>query len=98
MHGLNSLGLQHIVPKDHHSKLVTSVIEPDCEGYDFQEMHDYFYGQGYTIYPGKLESLRTFRIANIGDINSKDIESFISLLEKYLYSIGYSRRKVENEC
>jgi 2-aminoethylphosphonate-pyruvate transaminase len=47
-------------------------------------MHDFFYKQGFTIYPGKIDKLETFRIANIGDITYRDIERFLHLLEQYL--------------
>jgi 2-aminoethylphosphonate aminotransferase len=87
--GITRLGLKDFVNEEHHSKIVTALIEPDCEGYDFQEMHDYLYARGFTIYPGKLESLNTFRIANIGDINYLDIEAYLELLEQYLRGIGY---------
>jgi 2-aminoethylphosphonate aminotransferase len=86
--GITRLGLTYIVPKACHSKIVTSIVEPDRMGYHFEEMHDYFYGRGITIYPGKLDGLNTFRIANIGDITYKDIETFLELLEVYLASIG----------
>jgi 2-aminoethylphosphonate-pyruvate transaminase len=56
-------------------------------------MHDYFYNRGITIYPGKLDGWNTFRIANMGDITCKDIETFLELLEQYLASIGFSRRR-----
>lgn len=84
--GLNRLGLTYLVPEEHHSKIITSIHEPYA-GYDFQSMHDYFYSKGIMIYPGKLDELKTFRIANIGDITSKDIEVFLELLENYLGSI-----------
>jgi 2-aminoethylphosphonate-pyruvate transaminase len=87
--GVTRLGLKHYVNEENHSKIVTTLIEPDCAGYDFQEMHDYLYSRGFTIYPGKLESLNTFRIANIGDINYLDIEAYLELLEQYLKGIGY---------
>jgi 2-aminoethylphosphonate aminotransferase len=93
--GLARLGLKHIVLREHHSKIVTSIIEPNCDGYDFQGMHDYLYDRGFTIYPGKLEQLNTFRVANIGDINYKDIEAFLVILENYLEGFGYPLRKVE---
>jgi 2-aminoethylphosphonate aminotransferase len=95
IHGLARLGLKHIVPETQHSKIVTSILEPDCEGYDFQKMHDFFYANGFTIYPGKLEQLNTFRIANMGDITYKDMESFLALLQQYLNSIGYPLGKRE---
>jgi 2-aminoethylphosphonate-pyruvate transaminase len=87
--GITRLGLKHFINEEHHSKIVTALMEPDCAGYDFKEMHDYLYARGFTIYPGKLESLNTFRIANIGDINYLDIEAYLELLEQYLRDIGY---------
>ncbi|WP_068619889.1 2-aminoethylphosphonate aminotransferase [Paenibacillus tuaregi] len=85
--GLARLGLTYIVPEEHHSKIITSIHEPACAGYDFKSMHDFFYSKGIMIYPGKLEQLNTFRIANIGDITYKEIELFLELLESYLSSI-----------
>jgi 2-aminoethylphosphonate aminotransferase len=95
INGMARLGLKHIVRREHHSKIVTSIIEPDCDGYDFQVMHDYLYDRGFTIYPGKLEQLNTFRVANIGAITYKDIEAFLVILENYLEGFGYPLRKVE---
>ncbi|PPQ46275.1 2-aminoethylphosphonate--pyruvate transaminase [Paenibacillus peoriae] len=87
INGLARLGLTYIIPEEHHSKIITSILEPHCAGYDFQSMHDYFYSKGMMIYPGKLEKLNTFRIANIGDITYKEMELFLELLERYLSSI-----------
>ena len=94
--GITSLGLTHIVPETCHSKLVTAIVEPDQDDYDFQEMHDYFYTRGITIYPGKLDSLKTFRVANIGDITFQDIEIFLELLDRYLRSLVHKKRKGEH--
>jgi 2-aminoethylphosphonate aminotransferase len=87
--GIAKLGLKHLVNPRHHSKIVTSIIEPDFSGYDFRNMHDFFYDKGFTIYPGKLERLNTFRVTNMGDITSEDMEAFLRLLAEYLDSIGY---------
>ncbi|AWB42964.1 2-aminoethylphosphonate--pyruvate transaminase [Paenibacillus sp. CAA11] len=81
--GLKRLGLTYLVPDEYHSKIITSILEP-YSGFDFESMHDYFYSKGIMIYPGKLDGLKTFRIANIGDITSKDIEVFLELLTDYL--------------
>ena len=96
--GLSRLGLKHLISKENHSKLITAIIEPDCTAYDFNHMHDYFYKNGITIYPGKLNSLKSFRIANIGDLTSDNMELFLRLLEKYLQKIGYCSKKgmIEN--
>ncbi len=81
--GLRELKLKYLVDDEHHSKIITSIFIP--KGVDFDDMHDYFYKKGFTIYPGKVAEFNTFRIANIGDIDHQDIESFLILLEKYLH-------------
>ncbi|MEH7354339.1 2-aminoethylphosphonate--pyruvate transaminase [Neobacillus drentensis] len=97
--GLSRLGLKHLISKENHSKLITAIIEPDCAAYDFNHMHDYFYANGITIYPGKLTHLKYFRIANIGDLNPDDMDLFLTLLEKYLKTIDYcSRERYDEEC
>ncbi|MCM3288714.1 2-aminoethylphosphonate--pyruvate transaminase [Paenibacillus sp. MER 180] len=87
--GLERLGLTYIVDREHHSRLVTSILEPECVRYDFQQMHDYLYAAGFTIYPGKLDNRGTFRIANIGDISHQDITAFLHALENYLQIIDF---------
>ena len=82
--GITQLGLTYLVPETHHSKIITSILEPSDKKYNFDIMHDFFYKQGFTIYPGKIDKLETFRIANIGDITYRDIERFLHLLEQYL--------------
>jgi 2-aminoethylphosphonate-pyruvate transaminase len=85
--GITRLGLTYLVPETHHSKIITSIIEPSNRKYNFDIMHDFFYKQGFTIYPGKIDKLETFRIANIGDITYRDIERFLHLLEQYLKAL-----------
>lgn len=79
---LKDLGLKYLVADENHSKIITSIFMPD--GIDFNEMHDYFYSKGFTIYPGKVEEFNTFRVANIGQITSNDMSEFLNLLKTYL--------------
>lgn len=85
--GLKDLKLEKLVDEKNHSMLITSIIEPNNEKYNFDEMHDYLYKEGFTIYPGKVSSQNTFRIANIGDINTGDIYKFLELLKSYFEEI-----------
>jgi 2-aminoethylphosphonate aminotransferase len=82
--GLRKLNFQFLLPLEQQSKLLTAVIDPQDANYKFEEMHDYLYERGYTIYPGKGAKKDTFRIANIGAINKGDIENFLSVLGEYL--------------
>ena len=87
--GLESLGLEYLIDKKYHSKIITSIIEPDTDAYDFNAMHDYFFERGFTIYPGKVNDYDTFRISNIGQIDYKDIEAFLEVLKSYLVEIKF---------
>lgn len=87
--GLENLKLEYLVDKENHSKIITSIIEPKAEAYDFDEMHDYFFEKGFTIYPGKVNNFDTFRISNIGQIDHIDMTAFLTVLESYLNRINY---------
>jgi len=87
--GLRELNIEYLVSDELHSKIITSVQIP--KHVDFNEMHDYFYELGFTIYPGKDLKFNTFRIANIGDINSDDIKRFLNLFKLYLHKTNILR-------
>jgi 2-aminoethylphosphonate-pyruvate transaminase len=87
--GIEKLGLEYLIDKENHSKIITSIIEPATEKYDFEEMHDFFFEKGFTIYPGKVNNYSTFRISNIGQIDYTDIEAFLKVLKAYLIQINH---------
>ncbi|MDP8098752.1 2-aminoethylphosphonate aminotransferase [Pasteurella atlantica] len=78
---LKEMDLKYLVDDKYHSKIITSIFIPN--GIDFNAMHNFFFEKGFTIYPGKVEEFNTFRIANIGEINSDDMEKFLVLLKNY---------------
>tara|TARA_B100000900_G_scaffold383593_1_gene371648 strand:- start:70 stop:1563 length:1494 start_codon:yes stop_codon:yes gene_type:complete len=88
---LKEMNLKYLVNDDYHSKLITSVIIP--ENINFDDMHDYFYEKGYTIYPSKIEDLNSFRVANIGEINSNDMLKFVTLLKEYFTNLNIFKYK-----
>jgi len=63
------------------ARLLTTVLEPDDPRFSFNTLHDLLYEQGFTIYPGKVASANTFRIATMGAINRADIEDFLTALK-----------------
>lgn len=89
--GLAELGLELLLPENCQGKLITTIIEPANDNYSFEKMHDYLYDKDITIYPGKLFEQNTFRVANIGAIDFRDIEIFLKELKSYLVSIGHIR-------
>ncbi|MBU3226560.1 2-aminoethylphosphonate aminotransferase [Clostridium algidicarnis] len=88
LEGLDRLNLTHLVKPQDHSKLITTILEPTNPKYKFDDMHDFLYERGFTIYPGKVSEANTFRVANIGEIDYKDMERFIIELENYVSTSG----------
>ena len=86
--GLNKLGFKYLDFKGHESKILTTVYEPLDDKFNFDEFHDYLYNRGYTIYPGKLKHDNTFRLSNMGDITSNDIDNFITEMKNALNHLG----------
>lgn len=86
--GLERLGFETIIPKELQSKLVVSVLYPNDPNFDFTKIHDYVYERGFTIYPGKVSDLPTFRLCSLGTIVPKDIDDFFLCFEEGLKSMG----------
>ncbi len=85
---LKEIGLEMLVKEENQSHFITAILIPKTPEYDFNAMHDIAREQGFTIYPGKLGNIDTFRIANMGDIKTQDMERFIPVLREYMHSIG----------
>lgn len=85
--GLDEIKLKRLVSDRDSSKLLTTVIEPESRKYNFNEFHDFLRGKGFTIYPGKISSNDTFRIANIGDIYPENMRKFIEVMKEYFIEI-----------
>jgi len=86
--GMTELGFETLVEKKLHSKILTAFKEPTIKNFSFEKMHDFLYAQGITIYPGKSAKENSFRISNIGELNTADILTFLKGVEAYLKSLN----------
>lgn len=82
--GLAELGFRDLVRREYQSGLVVSVCYPDDPNWSFEKVHDYCYERGFTIYPGKVGSARTFRLCALGQIDEPDIAAFFKVLKAAL--------------
>lgn len=82
--GLDRLGFETIIPKSKQSRLVVSVKYPKDPNWDFTKVHDYCFEKGFTIYPGKVSDLPTFRLCSLGAIDAPDVDDFFVALEEAL--------------
>ena len=86
--GLKEIGLKMLVKEENQSHFITAILIPETPKYNFNALHDYARSFGFTIYPGKLGNIDTFRIANMGDIKPEEMMHFICVLRDYMHSIG----------
>ena len=86
--GLEKIGFRLLLDKKLQSPFLVTVIEPSDENYSFQTLHDLLYAMGFTIYPGKLHIVHTFRVANIGAIDKSDIHGFLTALRTVLVKMN----------
>ena len=63
---------------------------PQDGKFDFFKLHDHCYECGFTIYPGKMFGLETFRLCNLGVITHKDIEDFFVVAKEAFRKMGYT--------
>lgn len=82
--GLAALGFREAIRREIQVGLVASVIYPDDENWNFEKVHDYCYERGFTIYPGKITGVNTFRLCALGAIDVSDIEDFFAVLKQAL--------------
>ncbi len=88
--GLAEIGLDTVIDKEIQGHLVVTVKAPEDEKFDFFKLHDYCYERGFTIYPGKMFGLETFRLCNLGQITHKDIEDFFVVAKEAFRKMGYT--------
>lgn len=90
--GLSDLGFRNLIKREHQSGLVVSVCYPDDPNWDFEKVHDYCYERGFTIYPGKVGTAKTFRLCALGQIDEPDIVSFFKVLKEAIDFFGIKVR------
>ncbi len=85
---LENLALECLVKKENQSGFITAILPPKSNKYSFENLHEVAKNNGFTIYPGKLGNIDTFRIANMGDIKPSEMQKFTLILEKYINSLN----------
>ncbi len=88
--GMAEIGLESVIDPKIQGKLVVTIKAPKDGKFDFFKLHDYCYERGFTIYPGKMFGLETFRLCNLGVITHKDIEAFFVVAKEAFRKMGYS--------
>ncbi len=86
--GLDELGFKQVIKPELRAGLVSSAIYPDDPNFSFEKVHDYCYERGFTIYPGKISTINTFRLCALGAIDESDIKDFFVVFREALINTG----------
>ena len=86
--GLDELGFKQVIKPELRAGLVSSAIYPDDPNFSFEKVHDYCYERGFTIYPGKISTINTFRLCALGAIDEADIKDFFVVFREALINTG----------
>jgi 2-aminoethylphosphonate-pyruvate transaminase len=78
--GMQELGFDRIVAPADQSPIITSFAYPTPD-FDFPAFYNALKARGFVIYPGKVAALPSFRIGNIGDLNTTDIQALLAAIQ-----------------
>jgi len=82
--GMKEMGFAPYIGEEMQSPIITTFFYPENITVDFNHFYHYIKDRGYAIYPGKLTEGETFRVGNIGEIYSEDMETLLSIIKAYL--------------
>lgn len=85
--GFKQLGLRLFLPEELLSNTITALYLP--EGVSYRDLHDRLRNEGFIIYAGQARLKKEiFRVANMGELTTQDLTSFLESLEKVLGEVG----------
>lgn len=82
--GVAELGFKILTEAENESHILITLLYPEDKNFNFDLLHDKCYTEGFTIYPGKVGKINSFRLANMGAIDHQDIQRFLKVLARVL--------------
>lgn len=79
---MEKIGYQTVISEDVQSPIITSFKYPKGD-FNFQAFYEYLKDRGFIIYPGKVSSIESFRIGNIGQVFDNDIDQLLNFIKEY---------------
>ncbi|WP_171683965.1 2-aminoethylphosphonate--pyruvate transaminase [Paenibacillus planticolens] len=80
--GMKVLGFETLLPEHLQSPIITSFLYPACEAFQFQTLYEKLKRRGFVIYPGKITNANTFRIGNIGEVQTIDMIRLVDAIQQ----------------
>ena len=89
--GMRALGLRTFLPDALQAPIIVTFHSPPDPKYDFAEFYRRVRDRGFTLYPGKLTAVDTFRVGCIGAIGAGSLRQAVAAVADTLREMGVNR-------
>ncbi|MBM3358872.1 MAG: 2-aminoethylphosphonate--pyruvate transaminase [Betaproteobacteria bacterium] len=89
--GLTRIGLVPFLKQGLQAPIIVTFHAPSDAKYDFNAFYGKVRERGYTLYPGKLTQVETFRVGCIGAIGAAEIQAAVDAMAATLKEMGVTQ-------
>jgi 2-aminoethylphosphonate-pyruvate transaminase len=89
--GMRALGFRPFLPDALQAPIIVTFHSPPDPKYDFAEFYRRVRDRGFTLYPGKLTAVDTFRVGCIGAIGAGSLRQAVAAIADTLRDMGVNR-------
>jgi len=80
--GLTRLGIIPLLADNEAGPIIQTFLTPRDPNFKFEDFYERLRKRGFAIYPGKLTQRDSFRIGNIGQVNSEVMERVVEAIRE----------------
>ena len=91
--GMEKLGFVSFLPRAIQAPIITTWHAPADPKYNFNVFYDKVRERGFTLYPGKLTQVETFRVGCIGAIGDAEIKQAVDAIAAIVKEMGITQLK-----
>jgi 2-aminoethylphosphonate-pyruvate transaminase len=91
--GMEKLGFVSFLPRAIQAPIITTWHAPADPRYDFNVFYDKVRSRGFTLYPGKLTQVETFRVGCIGAIGEPEMKQAVAAIAAIVKEMGLTQLK-----
>jgi 2-aminoethylphosphonate-pyruvate transaminase len=93
INGLEKLGFVSFLPRAIQAPIITTWHAPADPNYNFNVFYDKVRARGFTLYPGKLTQVETFRVGCIGAIGETEMRQAVDAIAAIVTEMGITQLK-----
>jgi 2-aminoethylphosphonate-pyruvate transaminase len=86
--GMRALGFRTYLPDALQAPIIVTFHTPEDPAFEFPRFYDFLGRRGFTIYPGKLTKIDSFRIGCIGQVAASDMRAAVAAVGEAMAELG----------